>query len=45
MQRNSFEIQSENKERKEQIIKQMMRQNSSMKDYKILQQKMALRRL
>ena len=41
---NSFELEFERNQRKENIIKKMMRQNSSMKDYKILQQKMNLRR-
>lgn len=40
--RNSFEIDFERNQRKENIIKNMMRQNSSMKDYKILHKKMNL---
>lgn len=41
--RNSFEREFENQKRNEIKISKMMRKNSSMKDYKILQQKMNLR--
>lgn len=42
---NSFEREFEVKRIKEKEMDKIVRQNSSMKDYKILQQKMILRRL
>ena len=44
MLRNSFEKEFEKNQIKKNIIKNMMRQNSSMKDYKILHKKMNLQR-